>query len=581
MNKKLNFSTITRFSTIYIARHYPKFIILVLCEALAAASSPYISFAIKQIIDTVSANIANINFEILHSDLKFLILILIFSLFTHRISGLTNVFTLPAIRIQIKRDVFNYLQKHSHRFFAENFSGALGHRISELSSQFSLIFGMVIFHIIPVIISLFTALYLTFKVNLLLFSAVLFWAILYSACSFFFGRNIKEKSRIHAAKKSEVSGRIIDAITNIFNIRAFANYTYENEFLDKHLDIEMSTQRKMSLFTQINRLFQGISNIILLAGLVFLSIHLLIQKLITLGDFVLIYSLSYTITNSLENISLEILELFEAVGSIKDSLETINKPYEITELPNAKPLLITDGSINIKNLYFAYGDNIIFKNFNLNIKAQQKIGLVGTSGSGKSTLINLLMRLYDTNQGNIEIDNQNIKETTLESLHQNITLIPQDTILFNRSIYENISYGNINATQDEVIAAAKKAMCHEFIITLQDSYDTIVGERGIKLSGGQKQRIAIARAFIKGSRIVILDEATSALDSLTEQNIRTSLEALIQERTVLIIAHRLSTLKLMDRIIVIDKGYIIEDGNHEELLKKGGKYAKMWAMQSV
>jgi ATP-binding cassette subfamily B protein len=581
MSSKLNLSTITRFSGTYIARHYPKFIILILCEMLAAASSPYISFAIKQIIDTVSAHISNLSFEILYSDLRFLVLILVFSVFTNRISGLTNVFTIPAIRIQIKRDVFAHLQKHSHRFFAENFSGALGHRVSELSNQFSLMFSMMIFHVIPIIISLLTALYLTFKVNVLIFIAVFAWAIIYSSCSFYFGSNIKEKSKIHASRRSEVSGRIIDSITNIFNVRAFANYNFENDFLNKHLNVEKQTYRKMALFTQVNRLFQGISNILLLAGLVFLSVYLLIQKAITLGDFVLIYSLNYTITNSLENISLNILELFEAMGSIKDSLEVINKPYEIIEAGNAIPLKVDQGNIEIKDLHFAYGENIIFKNFNLNILPKQKVGLVGVSGSGKSTLVNLLMRLYDISQGTIKIDNQNIKDVTLESVHQNIALIPQDTILFNRTIYENIAYGNVLATHDEVIAASKKAMCHEFILTLQNGYDTLVGERGIKLSGGQKQRIAIARAFVKGSKIVILDEATSALDSLTEKNISRSLEAIIKNRTVLVIAHRLSTLKLMDRIIVLEKGHIVEDGSHDELLKKNGKYAKMWEMQSA
>lgn len=285
-----------------------------------------------------------------------------------------------------------------------------------------------------------------------------------------------------------------------------------------------------------------------------------------------------SLRSAFDNVALS----FEQIGNMQQALDTLTQPLKIVNLSKNK-LQVSNGEINIKNIYFKYKENLnyVFNNFSLTIPSNQKLGLVGYSGAGKTTLINLLLRFYDVNEGGIYIDNQNIKtDITQESLRNNISYIPQDPILFHRSIRDNIVYGKLNATEEEIIEATKKANCFEFINNLENKFDTLVGERGIKLSGGQRQRIAIARAILKNSKILILDEATSALDSITEKEIQIALNNLMQNKTVIVIAHRLSTLNIMDRIVVIDKGQIKEDGTKEELLnKEDGLFKRMWDMQ--
>jgi ABC-type multidrug transport system fused ATPase/permease subunit len=274
-------------------------------------------------------------------------------------------------------------------------------------------------------------------------------------------------------------------------------------------------------------------------------------------------------------ISTEFSGFFQRLGEVEEGMEAISKPHSMVDRRNAIDISMGRSTIDLDSVDFSYEGNDVFKEFNLSILDGQKIGLVGQSGAGKSTLVSLLLRLYDIQSGTIKIDGQNISEVTQESLRRNIAVIPQDTSLFHRSLMDNIRYGNLDASDDAVIAHA-----HDFIMDLPDAYDTMVGERGVKLSGGQRQRIAIARAILKDAPILILDEATSALDSESERLIQDSLRTLMDGKTVIAIAHRLSTISHLDRLIVMDKGQIIEDGTHENLLNQNGQYAKLWSMQS-
>jgi ATP-binding cassette subfamily B protein len=280
------------------------------------------------------------------------------------------------------------------------------------------------------------------------------------------------------------------------------------------------------------------------------------------------------------NIAKDMRDFWEKMGNIIQGLAIIQAPIDIKDSPDATELVITKGEIVFDNVLFQYHDaESLFEHQSVVIKSGQKVGLVGYSGSGKSTFVNLILRLFDVTQGRILIDDQDIRDVTQDSLHEAITMIPQDPSLFHRSLVENIAYGKKDATHKEIIAAAKRAHAHEFIVTLAQGYDTQVGERGIRLSGGQRQRISIARAILKNSPILILDEATSQLDSVTESKIQDSLWDLMQGKTTLVIAHRLSTLLHMDRILVFKQGSIVEDGSHEELLAKDGLYKKLWEAQ--
>jgi ATP-binding cassette subfamily B protein len=271
----------------------------------------------------------------------------------------------------------------------------------------------------------------------------------------------------------------------------------------------------------------------------------------------------------------------EELGKCKQALTIISALHDIRDEPNAQALEVTKGDIEFDDVTFHYDEGAhLFNNKNVLIQSGQKVGLVGLSGSGKSTFVNLILRLFDVESGKIRIDGQDIRKVTQESLREHIAMIPQDVSLFHRTLLENIRYGRTDATDEEVIQASKQAHCHEFISQLTEGYNALVGERGIKLSGGQRQRIAIARALLKNAPILILDEATSALDSLTEKLIQDSLHTLMQGRTTIVIAHRLSTLSEMDRILVFDNGQIVEDGTHADLIRAKGHYSRMWAMQA-
>jgi ATP-binding cassette subfamily B protein len=320
---------------------------------------------------------------------------------------------------------------------------------------------------------------------------------------------------------------------------------------------------------------------ILKFGTLYYALQLWQQGLIGVGDFAMSTSLALLIITDARNLSRHFLEIFEHSGNIANGVQTIIRPYEIVDSEAAKPVIVKQGEIAFQQVDFSYSANKkIFNQLNITIPAGQRVGLVGYSGSGKSSFVNLILRFYDVQAGCIRIDGQDIRQITQDSLHQAIGFIPQDPSLFHRTLLENIRYGCLEATDEEVVAAAKLAHAHEFISTMPEGYAAMVGERGVKLSGGQRQRIAIARVMLKNAPILILDEATASLDSATEFYIQQSLELAMMNKTVLVIAHRLSTIAHLDRILVFEQGQIVEDGSHAELLAAGGHYKKLWDKQA-
>lgn len=486
----------------------------------------------------------------------------------------------PNIRRDIINHMFTYLNRHSQTYFQNNFAGSLTNKITDMAGSTASIFTQIDDGLAN-ILAFFIALISMYLINPLFSFILLGWACAFIGITVLFTHKTKNLSEAFSESKSTLTGKIVDAITNVTNMRLFAHHDFENTRLNEAVADTVTKDRKVQWYILKMRIFWDFSFISLIGGMLGSLIFLYSQGKITVGDFAFIMTVALNIFMHLWNLGSQFVQFAEELGKCSQALTIITPPHEISDIPNAKTLKVTNGNINFENVTFRYRrNNNLFEDKYVEITGGSKIGLVGFSGSGKTTFVNLILRFFNIESGRILIDGQDITKVTQDSLHEQISMIPQDTSLFHRTLMENIRYGRLNATNAEVIAASKKAHCHEFVSLLPGGYDSLVGERGIKLSGGQRQRIAIARAILKDAPILILDEATSALDSVTEKHIQDALHDLMERRTTMIIAHRLSTLSQMDRILVFDKGTIIEDGSHTQLLKSKGHYAKLWKMQA-
>ena len=499
-----------------------------------------------------------------------------------RSSGFLQTVRHPIHRQHIVRCLYAYLQQHSHRYLSSSFAGALAHRISETSLGVTQTMQMLISELMPVIIIVhIVSTVLLYRAYPPLAAFVGGWAVFFITISFWLATRCRIYARKAATKRSETTGMIVDSVTNLTSSRLFARLGFERRYLNEQLKRELVEVRKSNWYSERIRWFQFISAAILKIGTLYYSLSLWSQGKIAAADFVVATSLSLLIISEARNLSKRFLEIFEHIGNISHGVSTIIKPHEIIDRDNAIAHPITQGRIEFRRVSFSYSnEKQVFKNLFVTIQPGQRVGLVGFSGSGKSTFVNLILRLFDPQSGQILIDKVDIRDMTQEALHSQISLIPQDPSLFHRTLLENVRYGRLEASDEEVIEAARKAYAHDFIAQIKEGYDSLVGERGVKLSGGQRQRIAIARVILKDAPILILDEATSSLDSITERAIQETLDSAMQGKTVIVVAHRLSTIAHLDRILVFDKGRIVEDGTHDELLAKRGAYYKLWKMQA-
>lgn len=497
-----------------------------------------------------------------------------------RFQGFMTVRTFPQFRANMRMAVFDYTKRHSFEYFSNNFAGSIAKKISELPTSSQTLMEILIFNLTAILFAFVIAVVLMWLTKPIFAVILLSWFILHVGITFLFLRIGDIQWQSHAEAATTLSGKIVDSLTNIANVQLFSRANYESEYVHTFQSEEVKRAKKAMLTMEKMRLIQGALAFLLIFGMVLLLIHGWIQGWVTLGDFTLISMLSFGMLGMIWYISYQVTIFVREVGTINEALTLITRAHEIVDKSNAITLQVKQGEIIFQDVNFAYRNNPIFKNLNITIPAKQKVGLVGFSGAGKSTFVNLILRLYDISSGKILIDEQNIAEMTQDSLRKQIALIPQDPMLFHRTLMENIRYGRLDATDAEVIEASKLAHCHEFVMQLPEKYNALVGERGVKLSGGQRQRIAIARAILKHAPILILDEATSSLDSVTENLIHESLQRLMQSCTVIVVAHRLSTLADMDRILVFEQGKIIEDGSQAQLLKNNGHFAQLWNMQS-
>ncbi|HHX35562.1 MAG TPA: ABC transporter ATP-binding protein [Gammaproteobacteria bacterium] len=433
--------------------------------------------------------------------------------------------------------------------------------------------------------------FITTSVILLSFDAWLLlpflaWLVIFAVVLWFFVPRMAELARDQADARSLMTGRITDAYSNIATVKLFSHGGREARYAKQAMQEFMGTVHAQMRWVSHLELLNHTLNMLLVGATAALSLYLWQQGLIGVGAVAAAIALALRLIGLSHWVMWEATMLFENLGTVQDGINTISKPVKLLDAPNATELKVPCGDIEFKQLGFAYVEGKpLLNDFNLHIKAGEKIGLVGRSGAGKSTLVNILLRFYDVQKGQLLIDGQDIAKVTQQSLRQHIGMVTQDTSLMHRSVRDNIVYGRPNATEEELQLAIERAQAAEFISSLSDAegrtgLDAYVGDRGVKLSGGQRQRIAIARVMLKDAPILLLDEATSALDSEVEVAIQESLYDLMADKTVIAIAHRLSTIAAMDRLVVMDKGVIIEIGNHQELLAKNGLYARLWNRQS-
>ncbi|EGR2755492.1 ABC transporter ATP-binding protein [Vibrio parahaemolyticus] len=574
-------------------RHYTRgyekpLIIMSLMSTIVAIVEVMLFGAMGQLVDWLSTSNPETFLQDNRADLIFygVLLLVVMPLLVVIYSLLMHQTLLGNYPMSIRWLAHRYLLNQSLNFYQDDFAGRVATKVMQtsLAVRETVMKSMDVFVYVTV--------YFTSMVVMLaaadwrLMIPMIVWLLVYIAIQIYFVPKLKDVASEQADARSTMTGRIVDSYTNIQTVKLFSHSQRETQYAEQGMKGFLNTvYRQMRLVTGFDVAVE-ISNYILVFSVAALSIYLWLDSAISVGAIAIAVSLALRVNGMSMWIMWEVGALFENMGTVVDGMKTLSKPIDIQDKPNAKDLVVSQGGIQFDNVSFHYGENKgVINHLNLDIKPGEKVGLVGRSGAGKSTLVNLLLRFHDVEEGSIKIDGQNIADVTQDSLRSKIGMVTQDTSLLHRSIRDNILYGNPTASEEELLKATKQAHAHEFIETLTDpfgnvGYDAQVGERGVKLSGGQRQRIAISRVLLKDAPLLVLDEATSALDSEVEAAIQESLNELMQGKTVIAIAHRLSTIAQMDRLIVLDKGNVVEQGSHQELIAHNGIYAQLWAHQT-
>ncbi|MEK2175173.1 ABC transporter ATP-binding protein [Vibrio parahaemolyticus] len=574
-------------------RHYTRgyekpLIIMSLMSTIVAIVEVMLFGAMGQLVDWLSTSNPETFLQDNRADLIFygVLLLVVMPLLVVIYSLLVHQTLLGNYPMSIRWLAHRYLLNQSLNFYQDDFAGRVATKVMQtsLAVRETVMKSMDVFVYVTV--------YFTSMVVMLaaadwrLMIPMIVWLLVYIAIQIYFVPKLRDVASEQADARSTMTGRIVDSYTNIQTVKLFSHSQRETQYAEQGMKGFLNTvYRQMRLVTGFDVAVE-ISNYILVFSVAALSIYLWLDSAISVGAIAIAVSLALRVNGMSMWIMWEVGALFENMGTVVDGMKTLSKPIDIQDKPNAKDLVVSQGGIQFDNVSFHYGENKgVINHLNLDIKPGEKVGLVGRSGAGKSTLVNLLLRFHDVEEGSIKIDGQNIADVTQDSLRSKIGMVTQDTSLLHRSIRDNILYGNPTASEEELLKATKQAHAHEFIETLTDpfgnvGYDAQVGERGVKLSGGQRQRIAISRVLLKDAPLLVLDEATSALDSEVEAAIQESLNELMQGKTVIAIAHRLSTIAQMDRLIVLDKGSVVEQGSHQELIAHNGIYAQLWAHQT-
>lgn len=543
-------------------------IVIMLCSMIISQIFDLVKqYIIKGIIDLPS----NANFQIgdLYRVILILLGVIVLELIFFYISNITRtIFVVKKQTPYISEKLFNNLNNKNYSFFVDNFSGKISSSINEINDEIINLNNGVTTEFVSLLTSMVSSLVMLYIIDIKIFvvAFILFFGIVVTRLLYF------SKNYLPLIKKSQESNReytgiLNDAILNFTSLRIYGAVENFAKTLKTKKQEANYFKNKASTHEFSYGAVANLVYLITFIALLFYSINMFSRNLMSLGDLIFFINAMISLKSSTTRFTWSYINIGEILVVLKNCYDLLYDETNIIE-DNKKPIEINKGAIEFENVSFRYDKNKVFQNFNLYIKERQKVGIIGVSGSGKTTLVNLLFKFYAPQKGKILIDNKDINEYNTKSIYENLTYVPQETILLHSTIYENIKIAKPTATYDEIIAAAKKAEMHSFIESLEDKYDTIVGERGIKLSGGQRQRIALARIFLRDSKIVIFDEATSSLDNNTEFKIQQNIHKYFDKQTIICIAHRLSTLKDMDYIIVIDNGIIIDSGSPEIIIPK-------------
>ena len=537
---------------------------------------------LKDLFNTIAGNTPTpAVVEILMALLVSLTLVYLAGWTSRRITTATIVVLESRTMADLTISSFEYLIGHSQHFFSSQFTGTLTRRVKKFADAFETLLDTIVLQFFPTLLFVVGAVVILYTRSPILGIVLGVWAILLTTLQIWLTNWRQPLRIIRSEEDSKVSGALADALGNQTTVTLFASVPNEQTIFKTAVD----RWRKATIKSwTADEYIWGILGLFMTAAeiaLLYIAIGLWQQGILTIGDFVLIQAYLLTTFDRVVGINRDLRRFYSAGADASEMVAILEEKHGIQDVTGATELHVTKGAINLENVTFSFDNsNPVLKDFNLSVQPNEKLALVGTSGAGKSTITKILLRLYDVTDGKVLIDGQEIREVTQASLRSNISYVPQEPILFHRSLKENIRYGKLDATDEEIIEAAKKAHCHEFISGFPYGYDTYVGERGVKLSGGERQRVAIARAILKNAPILILDEATSALDSESESLIQDALKVLMEGKTVIVIAHRLSTIMKMDRIVVIEDGRIAAEGTHDDLLLEGGLYHKLWSIQA-